>query len=232
MTALTEIISTTSTVTEATLSLGGFTLCILVALALGLILSAATQYKSNASKSFAMTIALLPAVVGVVIMMVNGSIGAGIAVAGTFSLVRFRSVPGTAKEIVAVFIAMAIGLACGMGNIDYAIVFTAITVIALVAMESIGYGDKKGTSKDRTIRITIPEDLDYTEIFADLFDQYTSHHELASVKTTNLGSMFRLTYNVTLNDPYEEKEFIDSLRVRNGNLEISSSLLAAAVSEL
>lgn len=214
------------------MSVGLYIICIVSAIVMGIILSYAIQYKGKVSKSFAVTLALLPSVVCVVIMMVNGSIGAGIAVAGTFSLVRFRSVPGTAREITGVFIAMAIGLACGMGNVFYAAIFTIIMIIGLLVLEHSSFGEQKESNEKKVLRITIPEDLDYTEIFSDLFEAYTESYKLTMVKTINLGSMFRLTYDVLLKDPYEEKEFIDKLRVRNGNLEITCSLMPIVVSEM
>lgn len=230
MSTLNDLLSA-STSTEV-ISTGAFIACIVAALAMGLILSYAIQYKSLVTKSFAVTVAILPAVVCVVIMMVNGSIGTGIAVAGTFSLIRFRSVPGTAREIVAVFIAMAIGLACGMGNLTYALIFTVITVGALLILENTTFAVSGDKNKHKVIRITIPEDLDYTEIFDELFEEFTSTYQLTMVKTTNMGSLFKLSYEVTLKDPYEEKEFIDQLRVRNGNLEVSSSMMSTTNNEL
>lgn len=227
-TTLSELL--VSSTTEI-IGIGAFTLCILSALFMGVLLSYAIQFKNIVSKSFAITVALLPPVVCVVIMMVNGSIGAGIAVAGTFSLVRFRSAPGTAREILAVFVAMAIGLACGMGNILYALLFTLITIISLLVLENTKFADL-GDNNSKIVRITIPEDLDYTDIFEDVFNDFTSSHKLTMVKTTNLGSMFKLSYNVVLNDPYEEKEFLDQLRVRNGNLEVSCSMMTTVNNEL
>ncbi|MFA9423141.1 MAG: DUF4956 domain-containing protein [Sedimentibacter sp.] len=229
--SLNDLIAASTTTTE-TLSVGAFSLCIIAALVLGIVFSSSVQFKNIVSKSFAVTIAILPAVVCMVIMMVSGSIGAGIAVAGTFSLVRFRSAPGTAKEIAAVFIAMAIGLACGMGNIGYALVFTVITIIATFILENTKFGEFKDMNTKKMIKITIPEDLDYTEVFDDLFKEYTSSYQLMGVKTTNLGSLFKLTYHLTLKNPGKEKEFIDKLRVRNGNLEISSSIMSNMNNEL
>lgn len=222
----------TSASTYEIMDLDLYIICIVSAVIMGVILSYAIQFRSSISKSFAVTLALLPSVVTVVIMMVNGSIGTGIAVAGAFSLVRFRSVPGTAKEITGVFIAMAIGLACGMGNILYGAIFTAITIISLLILENTSFGEAKDESGLKVLKVTIPEDLDYTEIFVDLFEQYTERCKLTMVKTINLGSMFRLSYELVLKDPYEEKEFIDQLRVRNGNLEITCSLMPLVVSEM
>lgn len=209
-----------------------YIICIISAIVMGLILSCSIQFRSLVSKSYAITLALLPAVVCVVIMMVNGSIGAGIAVAGTFSLVRFRSVPGTGREITAVFIAMAIGLACGMGNVLYGGIFTMITITCLLVLEVSKFGESEVDLDKKVIKITIPEDLDYSEVFKDLMEEYTISNKLTMVKTINLGSMFRLSYDITLKHPKKEKEFIDKLRVRNGNLEISSSLMPSVRSEM
>jgi uncharacterized membrane protein YhiD involved in acid resistance len=148
-------------------------------------------------------------------------VGAGIAVAGAFSLVRFRSAPGTAKEISMLFLAMGAGLVTGMGYLGYAILFSLLLSGALLLFTKMGIGSKKKEIMDKTLRITIPEDLNYNNLFDDLFEEYTVSHQVASVKSTNMGSMFRLTYNIVLRDEKKEKEFIDELRCRNGNLEIS-----------
>ena len=198
-----------------------FLLCIGVSLLIGFFLAAAYTYKSRFTRSFVVTLGMLPAVVCVVIMMVNGNVGAGVAVAGAFGLVRFRSVPGTAWEIGAIFLAMAAGLISGMGYLAYAGLFALIMGAVMVACQGLG---RRGRDESRVLRITIPEDLDYTEVFDDLLKRYTSKYSVSSVKTTNMGSLFRLTYDITLRDPKEEKEFIDALRCRNGNLEISISL--------
>ena len=218
-----SVISTEST---TTITVWGFVLCVLAALVFGIIIAIVFQYKNVFTKSFIMSIAILPAVVCVVIMMVNGSIGAGIAVAGAFSLIRFRSVPGTAKEISAIFIAMATGLACGMGYIGYGLLFTVIISIVVLILEKINFGVNKSSNKNQIFRITIPEDLDYINVFDDLFIKYANKSELQKVKTTNMGSMYKLTYSVELKNNVNEKEFIDELRTRNGNLEISSSIEA------
>lgn len=166
---------------------------------------------------------MLPAVVCVVIMMVNGNIGTGVAVAGAFSLVRFRSAPGTAKEISFIFIAMGTGLITGMGYLTYAFLFTMVLCGILLLYTRLGFADSKGANADKILRITIPEDLDYTGVFDDLMEEYTRYREITDVKTSNMGSLFRLTYFIKLKDITKEKEFIDKLRCRNGNLEISIS---------
>lgn len=169
-----------------------------------------------------MTLALLPAIVCVVILLVNGSIGTGVAVAGAFSLVRFRSQPGSAREIGSLFLAMTTGLACGMGYLGYAALFAVILGGLMLLLDRLSQRLPQ-RAQDKTLRITIPEDLDYCQLFDDLFAEYTAHWESVSVKSTNLGSLFKLTYHITLKDPKREKEFLDELRCRNGNLEIALS---------
>ncbi len=177
-------------------------------------------FKSKSSKNFLITISMLPLAVAMVILLVNGNIGVGVAVAGAFGLVRFRSAQGNAKEIAEIFLAMAIGLALGTGYIAYAFVFALICGIALMIFSKTKIFNNKINSKEKIIKITIPEDLDYNDVFNDLFMRYTTDFDLVKVKSTNMGSLFRLTYQVTLNDNKLEKEFIDQLRCRNGNLEI------------
>lgn len=203
-----------------TIGIKEFLLCIGVSLILGVIISIAFMYKTKYTNSFIVTLTLLPTIVCVVIMMVNGNIGAGVAVAGAFSLVRFRSAPGTAREIAIIFLAMGTGLITGMGYLGYATLFTIILCAILILLNLINFGKKKSESLYKTLKITIPEDLDYTVIFDDIFLEYTKENELVKVKTTNLGSMFKLTYNIVLKDAKKEKEFIDQIRIRNGNLEI------------
>lgn len=214
------------------ISLQNFLLCVACSLVIGLLLSLSCTYRSRSSKSFLMTLVLLPAVVCVVIMMVNGNIGAGVAVAGAFGLVRFRSVPGTGKEITMLFLAMGAGLIAGMGYLGFALIFTAIMCLVSVAYVRLSGRLQKNAPLYKTLNITIPEDLNYSCVFDDIFDRYTSARELVRVKTTNMGSMFRLTYDVTLKAPALEKEMIDQLRCRNGNLEITVSRQESGLTEL
>ena len=183
-----------------------FLLCVVVSLLLGIVLAAAYTYKSKYNAGFVRTLAILPAVVCIVIMMVNGNVGTGVAVAGAFSLVRFRSVPGSAKEIGAIFIAMGAGLVSGMGYLGYAVLYTVILSLVMALYVQIRAWEKNAGS-EKTMVITIPEDLDYTEVFDDLLEAY-------------MGSLFKLTYQLSLKDTSKEKEMIDHLRCRNGNLEI------------
>lgn len=205
------------------ISVSDFLLCIGMSLVIGLIIAFSYMYRTRYTKSFVVTLALLPAVVCVVIMMVNGNVGTGVAVAGAFSLVRFRSVPGTAKEIGTLFLAMGAGLIAGMGYLGFAVLFTIILCVVFMLYSCLDFGAKKNSALYKTINVTIPEDLDYSDVFEGIFDVYTKSYELTNVKTTNMGSMFRLTYDVVLKDAAKEKELIDKLRCRNGNLEINVS---------
>lgn len=218
--------------TTESIAVPQFLLCIAVALVIGIFLAVVYSYKTKYTKSFVVTLALLPAVVCVVIMMVNGNVGAGVAVAGAFSLVRFRSVPGTAKEIGTIFLAKGAGLICGMGYLGYAVLFALILGLAMFVLNKINIGADKRLEQDRILRITIPEDLNYTGAFDDLFEKYTVKYETVSVRTANMGSLFKLTYNVTLKNPNDEKDFIDDLRCRNGNLEISMARQEVTNNEL
>ena len=220
------------TSSSAALGLSDFVICIGASLVIGIILALVFSYKSAYSKSFVITLSLLPAIVCVVIMMVNGNIGAGVAVAGAFSLVRFRCMPGTAKEICAIFLAMASGLATGMGYIGYGFLFVIILCIVNYILTKTNFGSTGASACDKTLKITIPEDLDYSDVFRDVFDEYTSANQLLSVKTSNMGSLYKLTYNVTLKDASAEKDFIDKIRCRNGNLEVSSAIQGLKSSEL
>lgn len=214
------------------ISVTDFLLCLGGSLVLGLVMAFAYMYRTRYTKSFVITLALLPAVVCVVIMMVNGNVGTGVAVAGAFSLVRFRSVPGTAKEICTLFLAMGAGLIAGMGYLGFSVLFTVVMCALFLLYNRLDFGTKKNADAYKTFSITIPEDLDYSGVFDDLFAEYTASHELVRVKSTNMGSMFKLTYNVVLRDVSREKEMIDKIRCRNGNLEITVSKQETAVTEL
>jgi len=217
---------------SAVISVTDFLLCLGVAMALGLLLAFCYMYRTRYTKSFVVTLALLPAVVCVVIMLVNGNIGTGVAVAGAFSLVRFRSVPGSAKEICALFLAMGTGLITGMGYLGFATLFTLVMCIAFLLYSHLYLGTQKNADRYKIMSITIPEDLDYTDVFSDILSEYLRSHELIRVKTTNMGSMFRLTYEIVLREPAKEKEMIDMIRCRNGNLEVSISRQETVNTEL
>lgn len=218
--------------TDSNITISDFLFKIFVSLFVGILTAATHCIKNKSSSGFIVTLTLIPAIVAVIILMVNGNVGAGIAVAGAFSLVRFRSVPGTAREIGAIFLAMASGLIAGMGYLAFAIVFTLIINIAMLIFTTLSHCISFSPSKDKTLKITIPEDLNYSNLFDDVFENFTSKHEIISVKTTNMGSMYKLTYNITLINPLLEKEFIDELRCRNGNLEIAILQQEVNINEL
>lgn len=207
--------------TAAAMDIGTFLISIGTALVLGLITALFYTYRSTYSKGFVVTLATLPAVVAAIIMMVSGSLGASVAVAGTFSLVRFRSAPGSAKEIAAIFLAMASGLACGMGYPAYGALFTVIMCVVTLIYNAVRFGEKKNIELRRILSITVPEDLNFGDVFDDIMNKYTSEWKLMKVKTTNLGSLNRLTYDIVFRENGSEKPMIDELRTRNGNLEIS-----------
>lgn len=203
--------------TEITLT--SFLICTGVSLLLGIGIALVAGYRNCSTQSLAITLAILPAVVQAVIMLVNGSIGAGIAVAGAFSLVRFRSAPGSAREIAAIFLAMAIGLATGMGYVVLAVLLFVILAGVMLALTALRFGQRGDDA--RILKITIPEDLDYDGLFDDLFERYTTAHTLEKVKTTNMGTLYELRYRITLRQEPVPKVFLDELRCRNGNLNIT-----------
>ncbi|MCR5537660.1 MAG: DUF4956 domain-containing protein [Lachnospiraceae bacterium] len=206
------------------ITLSSFFICLITALVLGAVFAAVYSRKTESTKSFVTTLAMLPAIVTVVIMMVNGSVGAGVAVAGAFSLIRFRSAQGTASEICAIFMSMTLGLACGMGYPLFAGLFTVIMSGIWLIYKRVRIGDERTAEMLRHLQITVPEELNYTHAFDDAFAKYTTSAKLLKVKTTNLGSLNKLTYAISLKEEGAERELIDDLRCRNGNLEISASI--------
>ncbi len=209
-----------SILTES-LSLISFALCIGVALLLGLVISFVHMKTSTYSKNFAITLAVIPALISTVIMMVNGNLGTSIAILGSFSLIRFRSLPGNSKEIMNVFFAMAVGLACGTGYVGFAALITIVVSLFTILLSISNFGEDKSGLK--VLKIVVPEDMDYTSIFDDIFKLYTKEVTETMTRTINMGSMYELTYNVRLKNEKEEKAFIDELRTRNGNLKVSLS---------
>ena len=200
------------------MTLSAFLMCIFAALVLGVLTALVFSFRNKHSGSLILALAVLPPIVTLVIMMVNGNIGAGLAVAGTFSLVRFRSAPGTAREICGLFMSTAIGITCGMGYIGIAAVFFLVMAVFLVLLSLFRFGETAASS--RQLKITIPENMDYDGLFDDIFEKYTSRHELVRVKTTNMGTLYELTYTINLKTPEVSKQFIDDIRCRNGNLNI------------
>lgn len=196
-------------------------ICTIVSIILGVIVAYTHKKTSRYSKNFLITLAILPVLVQTVMIMVNGNLGSSVAIVGAFSLVRFRSIPGTSKEILSVFFAMAIGLATGMGHVFFATLITVIVSIAIILFSKLNIFEVNNA--ERILKVVVPENLDYTNMFDEIFEQFTDKVKLEHVKTTNMGSLFELSYRITLKNKINEKEFIDSIRVKNGNLKIMLS---------
>lgn len=205
-------------------------ICCAISLFAGFVLSLSHNYKNQTTKSFSVTIALLPLIVQIIIMLVNGNLGTGIAVAGAFSLVRFRSVPGSAKEILTIFMAMAVGLATGVGHIAVAVIFTLILILMNFIYSFSNFGNNNRYLRE--LKITIPENLNFTECFNSEFEEFTNSVTLKRVKTTNMGSLYQLIYSVNLKKNINERDFINKLRVKNGNLEICLNYHPTVTEEL
>ena len=203
---------------QTQLSIINLLICSATSLILGIVIALVHMYKSKYTKNFIITLALLPILVQSVILMVNGNLGTSIAIVGAFSLVRFRSLPGTSKEILSVFFAMAIGLATGMGQIVFAIIITLLVSLTLILLTKLKFGNVN--EKLKILKINIPDNLDYTEVFDDVFKKYLTEYTINKVKTVNLGSLFEITYTIILKKDINEKEFLDELRLRNSNLKI------------
>ena len=203
------------------LTTGGALISLVASMICGLVIAALYMVRSDYSKNFVIALVILPALVQVVITVVNGNLGASVAVMGAFSLVRFRSAPGSAKDITAIFFAMAVGLANGMGYILYSATIVGIVGVIYLFLTLSGFGEHG--VREKHLKVLIPESLDYTTVFDDIFEKYVKRSELTKVKTTDLGSIFELNYQITLKDARQEKEFLDALRTKNGNLTIICS---------
>ena len=205
-------------ITQAAISLGA-------SIVIGVIIAIVYMYickKEGYQKSFIVGLLMLPAVVSVVILLVGSNVARAFSMAGAFALVRFRSAPGSAKDIAIVFFAMASGLACGLGYVTFACVFVVIMIVILILLTVFNFAQPHTDIKQ--LRITIPESLNYSDAFDDVMNKFTEKAELRKVKTTNMGTMYELSYNVVVKESVNEKEFIDNLRMRNGNLNISLSV--------
>lgn len=210
--------------TASTITMAHMAACTGASLALGMALAGIHMYRNHSSRNFLTTLVLLPVIVQMVIMMVNGNLGTGVAVMGAFSLVRFRSMPGNAREINSVFLAMAVGLANGMGYIGIA--FLMVCVVGFATAALFGLPDMSGQFLQKDLKVTIPEDLDYNGIFDDIFRKYAKKAELVRVKTVNMGSLYELNYRVNLKAQESEKMMLDEIRCRNGNLTVVCARLA------
>lgn len=210
-----------NTAAEAgTLSLRTAGVCLGAAFIMGVIIACVYYFsvKGKTTRGFIGTLILIPVLVQTIIMLVNGNLGTGVAILGAFSLIRFRSIPGNSRDISSIFFTMVVGLACGMGYITYAAVITLFTCLVMFLMNCTPWRTKG--EREKSLRITIHEDLDYTDVFDDIFQTYLKSWERTLVKTTNMGSMYQLFYQIQFKDPKEEKAFIDEIRCRNGNLNI------------
>ena len=216
--------------TSAQITIAEIGICTAAALVCGMIISLTYKSTGSPSKSFLLATAILPAIVMMVIMMVNGNLGVGVAVAGSFSLVRFRSLPGKASDIAAVFLAMAAGLACGTGYVVYAVLASLVISLIMAALNASGLF--RQDQAHRYITITIPEDLDYADAFDEIFRKYTYGASITSMRTVNLGALYELRYELQLRDTANEKAMLDEIRTRNGNLTVVSSLMAPVGTEL
>ncbi len=206
---------------SATVTSTQFFLMAGAALLSGFLFAWLMSLRIRSTKRFFIVTALVPFVVAAVITFVNGNIGAGVAIGGAFSLIRFRSAQGSADEIAAILIAMGSGIAFGMGYLAYGVLILLGLSVVFLLFSLLPVFDNKKMSSDKLLRITIPESLDYCDVFNDTFEHYLSSFESVGVKTTGMGSMFRLSYKIRMKDPKEEKAFIDELRTKNGNLEIA-----------
>ncbi|MDR3276585.1 MAG: DUF4956 domain-containing protein [Treponema sp.] len=211
------------------MSLQGMVVCVLLSLVLGVLTGMVHTFRNSTNKNFVITLAVLPFIVQAVILVVNDNIGTGIAVMGAFSLVRFRSFPGTAREIAGIFLSMAIGLLTGAGYALFALIFTLVANGMIMLFVVLRFGE--GESRLRYLKITIPEDLDYAQVFQDLFARYTVRTSLEQVRTTNMGSLYELRYLVALRDENQEKAFLDQIRMRNSNLYINCTRTKTFISE-
>lgn len=215
---LNSIFENTST---SSVSLSSLLLSFAISIILGFVIAIVHKRTSKYSKNFLITVSLLPILVQSVMLMVNGNLGTSIAIMGAFGLIRFRSIPGTSKEILTVFFSMAVGLATGMGQIWFAMLLTVIGCLLILIFNKVDIFDKN--KNEKRLKVLIPEDLDYQNVFDDIFEEYTTFNSLDTVKTTNMGSMFELDYTVILKSNVSEKDFIDKIRIRNSNLKISLS---------
>ena len=204
--------------TTSSVDISNILLSLLTSIVLGLMIAFTHKLTSKYNKNYLTTIALLPLLITTIIIMVNGNLGTSVAVLGTFGFVRFRSVPGTSKEILSVLFSKTIGLVVGMGNLIFVSIVTVISCLFIIIYHKLTIFDEN--KYEKILRISIPENLDYTEVFDDIFKVYAKDAKLISVKTTNMGSIFDLKYRIILNKDIDEKEFMDELRIKNGNLKI------------
>lgn len=227
------IFENATTMTDLSISISSTLLILSVAILLGLAISCAyfiTTPKKDRSASFTLSLVILPAIVAVVILLIGGNLARAFSMAGIFTIVRFRSVPGDSKDISFVFLSMAVGLSIGLGYLTLSAVIAAVIGIVIVAINKLGYGVSK--QKEKRLKITVPEDMNYQGAFDDLFTKYTSYSEMQKVRTANMGTLFELHYDIIMKDGVSEKEFIDAIRCRNGNLNIQLGIKETTAQQL
>lgn len=208
-----------------TLSIGKTLLIIAAALIGGLVISRvyiATHKKQGYAPSFTIALIMLPAIISIIILLIGDNIARAFSLAGAFSLIRFRSAPGDPKDIAYVFFALAVGLACGMGYIGYAGLFALILGCVMLVLEKTNYGGS--SSPSMLLKVNVPENLNYEGLFDDILNRYTCSWQMNRVKTDDFGTLFVLYYRIELNKKYSQKTFLDELRCRNGNLDISLTM--------
>ena len=198
------------------LTITNFTICVVTSLILGLVIALVYNMTNHCSKSFLITLLILPMLIQSIIIMSNGNIGTSVAILGAFSLIRFRSLPGTSKEITAIFFCMTVGVGIGLGLILHSILLTLIVIVLMLIFNKVNFGNEN----NKILKIVIPEDLDYQEEFEEIFNKYLKYYELKKIQTINLGSLLEITYNIKLKDIINLKEFIDEIRIKNNNLKI------------
>ncbi|MFE5322835.1 DUF4956 domain-containing protein [Paenibacillus sp. NPDC056579] len=209
---------------DSTLTFTNAILTIVISFLMGAIISVTYMKtsKQSYSQNFALTMILIPSIIAVIILLIGNNVARAFSLAGAFSIIRFRSAPGDPKDIAYVLFTMATGLACGVGMYGYAVLFTIVLCVLMVVLHKFKFGEKRSSQK--LLKITVPEDLGYEEAFQEVFQKFAVSHELKKVKTTELGSLFELVYVVTMNPNTSQKELIDALRCRNGNLNITLSM--------
>ena len=207
-----------SILSSAGLTINNLLICSGVSIVLGIVIALIHMVTSKYGKNFLITLAVLPVLVQSIIFMTSGNLGTTIAIVGAFGLVRFRSLPGTSKEIMSVFFAMTIGLAMGMGQVIFAIIMTFLVGLVIIVLSKTKFGERK--SNEKILKIVIPEDMDYESVFDEVFKKYLNSYNLEKIKTVNLGSWFEITYIINIKEGIKEKEFLDDIRIKNGNLKI------------
>lgn len=220
-----------STTTETSVTFGTAVATILIAIVLGGIISM-TYMRTNPggySPNFTITMVILPVIVAIIILLIGSNIARAFSLAGAFSIIRFRSAPGDPKDIAYVLFTMAAGLACGVGAFGYGVLFTLILCVLMYALSKFKYGARR--SEQKQLKVTIPESLSYEEAFREVFEQFGVEYELKRVRTTELGSLYELVYAVTLGPSVDQKEFLDAIRCRNGNLDITLTMTPTVVAD-